>query len=186
MPASVNTKVPIAAADKDANGTKFPGPAASTRRRPTKHRSALRWTGHEYRSHCRWAETGVWCVDVDTSEDHADGVAEWDKIIAEHDPIVTREHRSATGGPHLISTGTRILIGCSSGNLPRGIEVKGQGGYIIVPPSQRKGRSYTVFADIDPIDPPQFLLDLIEQNWSHRPTIMSRSVIPISTSLLTS
>ena len=31
--------------------------------------------------------SGVWCLDVDTGEDHADGVAEWNKIIAQHDPI---------------------------------------------------------------------------------------------------
>ena len=113
--------------------------------------------------------TGVWCLDVDTDEEHADGVAEWAKIVAQHDPIVTREHRSASGGPHLLfNWSAERWIGCSSGALPRGIDVKGHGGYIVVPPSQRKGRSYTVFSDIDPIDEPQWLLDLILQGRTAR------------------
>ena len=32
----------------------------------------------------------------------------------------------------------------------------------MVPPSQRKGRAYTVFRDTDPIDTPGWLLDLIQ------------------------
>ena len=72
--------------------------------------------------------SGVWCLDIDTGEDHADGVAEWEKIAAQHEPIVTREHRSATGGPHLIFNWyDEQPIGCSKGELPDGIEVKGGG-----------------------------------------------------------
>jgi putative DNA primase/helicase len=106
--------------------------------------------------------TGVWCLDVDTSEDHDDGVAGWSAVAAEHEPIVTREHRSATGGPHpIFSWNARRPLGCSAGALPDGISVKGKGGYIVVPPSRRKGRSYTVHSDIDPIDAPEWLTDLI-------------------------
>jgi hypothetical protein len=35
------------------------------------------------------------------------------------------------------------------------------GGYIVVPPSKRKGRAYSVFKNIDPVEPPQWLVDLI-------------------------
>ena len=42
------------------------------------------------------------------------------------------------------------------------MSVKGEGGYVLVPPSVRKGRSYTVFKDIDPADTPQWLLDRIK------------------------
>jgi Bifunctional DNA primase/polymerase, N-terminal len=40
-------------------------------------------------------QSGVWALDIDTSEDHADGVAGWAEVAAQHEPIVTREHRSA-------------------------------------------------------------------------------------------
>jgi hypothetical protein len=103
------------------------------------------WTGHEYLIGLPMGKaSGIWTLDVDTSEDHADGVAGWDEIAAEHDPIVTREHRSATGGPHLIFNWTEEQpLRCSTGALPSGIEVKGEGGYIVAPPSCRKKRSYT-------------------------------------------
>jgi hypothetical protein len=109
-------------------------------------------------------KTGVWALDIDTPEDHEDGVAGWNEIAAQHDRIVTREHRSATGGPHLIFRWDASQpIGCSSGTLPAGISVKGQGGYIVAAPSRRKRRACTVFSDIDPIDAPLWLTDLILQ-----------------------
>ena len=118
------------------------------------------------------AKSGVWCIDVDTAEDHADGVAAWNEIVAQHEAIITREHRSATGGPHLIFRwDPKQAIGCSKGDLPDGISVKGQGGYVVVPPSIRKKRAYTVDCDINPIAAPAWLIDLIkpkraEKNWT--------------------
>ena len=138
-------------------------------------------------------------IDVDTAEDHADGVAAWNAIVAQHTqtkhvpesksgtyhhftriiaPFTTREHRSATGGPHIIFRWhAELPIGCSNGALPDGISVKGQGGYIVAPPSRRKGRSYTVLNDIDPIDAPQWLIDLILQGRSpaNTPRAVNRS-----------
>src|SRR4029077_21224355 len=52
-------------------------------------------------------------------------------------------------------------IRCGKGDLPKGIEVKGFGGYIAVPPSRRKGRNYIVSRDIDPIDAPAWLIEMI-------------------------
>ena len=180
------SKRPIPKRDKDPTG---------------KYKKGIPGTGGVYKATCdpliirKWwrknpnaliglpmgERTGVWCIDVDTSEDHADGVAEWNKIIAQYTiasicydkhsgqrtyletpPFTTREHRSATGGPHLLFNWyAERPIGCSSGDLPKGIEIKGTGGYIAVPPSQRKGRSYTVFRDIDPVDAPAWLIDRI-------------------------
>jgi hypothetical protein len=108
--------------------------------------------------------SGVWTLDIDTAEDHDDGTVGWNTLAAQHEAFETREHRSATDGPHLIfAWDPEWLIRCSSGALPKGMEVKGQGGYVVVPPSQRKGRSYTVYRDIDPINAPQWLVDLILQ-----------------------
>ena len=113
--------------------------------------------------------SGVWALDVDTSEDHADGVAAFKKIVTEHGSITTREHRSATGGPHLIFNWyAEKRIGCGSGELPDGIDVKGEGGYIVVPPSRRKGRSYCVHRDIEPVDAPLWLIELILQGRTYK------------------
>jgi putative DNA primase/helicase len=108
--------------------------------------------------------SGVWCVDVDTAEEHAaGGIDEWDALRAEHEAFETREHRSATGGPHnLFEWEEEHPIGCGKGELKDlSLSVKGEGGYIIVPPSVRKGRAYIVFRDIDPIKAPQWLVDAI-------------------------
>jgi Bifunctional DNA primase/polymerase, N-terminal/Primase C terminal 2 (PriCT-2) len=178
-------KTPVPERDKDANGKKIPGTGSFKKATcdPTQIRAW--WKGNEYLIGLPMgAASGVWCLDIDTSEDHADGVAEWNKIVKQHTrishprdkytgrhyqikirpPFVTREHRSATGGPHLIFNWyAEKLNGCSNGALPDGISVKAEGGYIVVPPSRRKRRSYTVHRDIDPIDQPQWLTDLILQ-----------------------
>jgi putative DNA primase/helicase len=111
--------------------------------------------------------SGVWCIDVDTAgpQHKTDGVAEWNALIAGNEPFETREHRSATGGPHvLFAWDDSQPIGCSKGELKDlSLSVKGEGGYIVIPPSVRKGRAYSVFRDIDPIKAPQFLVDLITQ-----------------------
>src|SRR5215471_13487641 len=109
--------------------------------------------------------SGVWCADVDTALEHEDeSVTAWDALLAAHEPVETREHRSATGGPHaFFEWQDNHPLGCSSGDMPKGISIKGYGGYVVTPPSVRKGKNYTVFRDIDPIKAPQWLLDLIPQ-----------------------
>jgi bifunctional DNA primase/polymerase-like protein/primase-like protein len=107
--------------------------------------------------------SGVWACDVDTAQEHEhESVTAWDALRAEHEPFETREHRSASGGPHaFFKWKDGQPIGCSPGQLPKGISIKGEGGYVVAPPSVRKGRSYTVFRDIDPTDAPQWFIDMI-------------------------
>ncbi len=108
--------------------------------------------------------SSVWVLDIDTAEEHVDGTIGWAELAAQHEPIITRGHRSATGGPHLIfAWDPERPLGCGKGMLPEGIQVKGQGGYIVVPPPMRRGRNYTVHADINPIAAPTWLIELISQ-----------------------
>jgi hypothetical protein len=154
-------KRPVPARDRDVNGKPIPGTGGFKKATTDPIQIRAWWKHHEHLIGLpTGAASGVCCIDVDTSEDHADGVTEWDKLVAQHEPIVTREHRSATDGPHLIFD-FDWPTGCSSGQLPKGIEVKGQGGYIVLPPSRRKGRAYTVHHDIDPDPLPLWLRDLI-------------------------
>jgi hypothetical protein len=180
FPVTVNKKTPVPPRDKDANRNPIPGTGSFKKATCDPIQIRKWWTGHEYLIGLPMGRvSGLWCLDVDTSEDHADGVARWGEVAAEHEPIVTREHRSATGGPHLIFNWTEEQpLGCSSGDLPDGISVKGQGGYIVAPPSRRKGRSYTVHSDIDPVDAPRWLLDKILQGG--RPPQTSYSSDPVA------
>src|SRR5262245_20534213 len=109
--------------------------------------------------------SGVWVCDVDTAVEHKDeSVTAWNALVAEHEPFETREHRSASGGPHVIfEWDDEQPLGCSSGALPKGISIKGEGGYVVVPPSVRKGRAYTVHRDINPIIAPKWFVDLITE-----------------------
>jgi bifunctional DNA primase/polymerase-like protein/primase-like protein len=168
FPLSVRTKKPIPKRDPDPTG-KFkdgiPGTGGIYKATtdPQQIREWWRKNPKALIAIPMGAKTGVWALDIDTPEDHEDGVTGWNEIAAQHEPIVTREHRSATDGPHLIFKWDDTLsLGDSPGALPDGISVKGV-GYIVAPPSRRKGRAYTVYRDIDPIDAPEWLTDLILQ-----------------------
>src|SRR5262249_599477 len=65
--------------------------------------------------------SGVWCIDVDPAVEHEhESVTAWDALIAEHEPFETREHRSASGGPHAFFQWQDSLpLGCSPGKMPK-------------------------------------------------------------------
>lgn len=53
-------------------------------------------------------------------------------------------------------------IECRRGALPPGIDVKGLGGYVVGPGSRHaSGRDYVLLNDVDPLPPPQWLLDAL-------------------------
>ena len=137
LPLDPVTKVPIPRCDKDENGKKIPR-TGGVYKATTDEAQIRKWWRRDPNALIGMPmgeRTGVWALDVDSSEDHdGTGVAEWKKIIAKHAAIITREHRSATDGLHLIFAwdGNHPIF-CSTGSLPSGIEVKGQGGYIAVP-----------------------------------------------------
>jgi hypothetical protein len=166
FPVDVKSKVPIPRRDPDPTGEFKDGiPGTGGVYKATTDANTIRvwWTNRSHLIALPMGEkTGVWAVDVDTPEDHEDGATAWNDITSQHAPIKTREHRSATDGPHLLFTWDASQpVGCSSGDLPVGIEVKGQGGYIVAPPSRRKGRAYIVYNDIDSTAAPRWLLHLI-------------------------
>jgi hypothetical protein len=109
--------------------------------------------------------TGVWALDADSPVDHPyDGIGNLKALLKQHGAIRTREHLTSSDGLHLIFNWyAGRPIRCSKGDLPKGIEIKGHGGYIAVPPSRRKKRHYIVSRDIDPIDAPAWLIEIILQ-----------------------
>jgi len=117
------------------------------------------------------SRSGIWCVDVDTGEEHVSGIDEWNALLAQHEPFETREHRSATGGPHVLFAWQEAQqIGCSKGALKDlSLSIKGEGGYVVLPPSVRKGRAYSVFRDAIPILAPQWLVDQILDEGEGKP-----------------
>jgi KaiC/GvpD/RAD55 family RecA-like ATPase len=110
--------------------------------------------------------TGVWALDVD-AKGETDGREIWWNLQVEHDITDTRTHKTGTDGFHLLfQWDDDQPVGNSLGNLPKGMgEVKGEGGYIIFPPSpyvlNGKTLNYGVSQDIEPEPASDWLYDLI-------------------------
>ena len=165
FPVSIDKKKPIPPRDNDAEGNPIGG-TGGFKKATTDPEQIRRWWWKD-KKHLIGVPMGdvnkIWTLDVDTTLEHDDdGVAALKGLIVEYGAIRTREHLTATDGLHLIFTWTTDNpIGCSKGLLPKGMEVKGHGGYIVAPPSRRSGGVYKVSVDIDPLDAPGWLYDLI-------------------------
>jgi hypothetical protein len=165
FPVSINSKRPIPKKDVDADGKPIDG-TGGFKKATTDPKQIREWWWKNQR-HLIGVPMGdinkIWTLDIDTTIDHDDdGVAALQGLIAEYGEIHTREHLTATDGLHLIFTWSADNpIGCSKGLLPKGLDVKAHGSYIVGPPSYRKGKAYTVKTDIDPSDAPEWLYDLI-------------------------
>lgn len=97
--------------------------------------------------------SGILAVDVDD-------VPGLQALELEHGPLpATRIHATGSGGLHLLFK----YPGCesirnSAGKLARGIDVRGDGGYVVAPPSATK-RPYAVLSDLPLSEPPAWLLE---------------------------
>ena len=130
------------------------------------------------------ATSGVWAIDPDASKDGSpDGVANWAELAAKHGCIPhTHSHNTPNGGHHLLFEwrDDRPVTNREGGLSGLGINVRGEGGYIVVPPSVMvDGRAYEI---VEPLDffnfaeAPEWLYDLIQskpQASSSTPSIQS-------------
>lgn len=101
--------------------------------------------------------SGIWALDVDNP-------ASLDALEAEHGKLpATRTHATGSGGIHyLYRYPLGEHIGNSAGRLGDGLDVRGEGGYIIVPPS-RTTRQYELLDDLPLSDPPARLLEALKE-----------------------
>jgi hypothetical protein len=80
--------------------------------------------------------SGVWAIDPDASKDGSpDGVANWAELVAKHGGIPhTHAHNTPNGGQHLLFKwrDDRPVTNREGGLRGLGINVRGEGGYIIV------------------------------------------------------
>ncbi len=115
------------------------------------------------------AESGVFAIDPDApdSADEPDGLAAWQGLVAARGGSTrVPMHLTPGGGRHVLFKWREDRpVRNSAGRLPKGIHVRGQGGYVIAPPSQlTDGRSYRV-ADPDIYwtfpDAPEWVYELL-------------------------
>ncbi len=159
-------KAPLTARDKDANGNKIRGTGGFYK--ATTDEDQIRswwkkWPGAMIGIRAGQA-SGVFAIDPDGEV----GLANWAAILAKHGDVPrTHQHRTPGGGHHLVFKwhADRPIKGSSGQMKGQKIDVKGQGGYFIAPPSVGKnGKRYEI---ADPADffefaeAPEWLDDLI-------------------------
>jgi hypothetical protein len=101
---------------------------------------------------------GAWVLDIDPRHDGNETLA---ALEAEYEPLpTTLSATTASGGRHYYF---RHVQGVRNrGNLGPGIDVRGDGGYVIAPGSvTMAGGRYEWDNDLKPVDAPQWLLDLV-------------------------
>jgi Bifunctional DNA primase/polymerase, N-terminal/AAA domain/Primase C terminal 1 (PriCT-1) len=105
-------------------------------------------------------------IDVDVK-----GAADWHELERQHALPATIEQLTGGGGRQLIFRRPGMFdvpaLGNATGNLPDGVDVRCDGGYVVVPPSlHASGRRYEWSVDGHPdevqaVRPPGWLLDVI-------------------------
>ena len=113
--------------------------------------------------------SGLFAVDPDRPKEEGDpdGLAAWNALVAQHGDIPhTHTHETPSGGRHfLFKMPDGVRITNRTGALPKGIDCRGDGGYVIAAPSRMAdGRAYKMadlfdFGEFAPA--PQWLVDLI-------------------------
>jgi len=116
------------------------------------------------------ANIGVACgtsrlvvIDLDV-KNGVDGIASWQKLCEGHEPIHTAEASTPSGGKHIYFEAPDMAeIGCSVGELAPGIDVRADGGYIILPPSKTDAGVYKwILPPVDWIEPlPGWLCEML-------------------------
>lgn len=106
-------------------------------------------------------ESGVVVVDIDPRHG---GEASWEALTARHGVAETYEVETGSGGRHLYFRHPGPTVRNSAGLLAEGIDVRGEGGYVVAPPSNHAtGGTYRI-AERRPMAPmPAWLLTLCQQ-----------------------
>ena len=110
-------------------------------------------------------ENGFFVVEADTLEGHkVDGIANLQRLIDANGPLPeTRMARSPTGSIHyFFNYPAEGRIPNSASKLVPGVDVRGEGGMVVAPPSVKPGVGiYEWLNETDIADAPQWLLDLV-------------------------
>jgi hypothetical protein len=110
------------------------------------------------------SSSGIWVLDADTSEGHGvDGIASMKDLEDEHGPLpLTLMAQSPSGSVHwywkLPNSGT--VIKNSTAQVAPGVDVRGEGGMVLAPPTIKPGRgAYRWLNDVPIADAPAWLLE---------------------------
>lgn len=181
-------KSPCVGADRDARGNKVPKTGGLYKATTDATLIDTWWT--------RWpsamigvrmgAASGVWAIDPDAPKDASkpDGAAAWSALTAQHGVVHTHTHLTPGGGQHLLFAWDPARpISNSEGSLKNsGINIRGEGGYVIAPPSRRAdGKAYVI---AEPLDffrfatAPVWLYAMLKPVTSEKPISRIATILP--------
>ena len=110
-------------------------------------------------------QSGVIVLDVDVdSEKGKNGEAALVALVEQQGPLPqTLVARTPRGGRHLYfrHPGTGVRVPCSTDKLVKGLDVRGDGGYVLVPPSRTERGEYRWESKNPPAEMPKWLLELM-------------------------
>jgi putative DNA primase/helicase len=125
-------------------------------------------------------DSGIFVVDVDTKEGHGvDGFAALNELQAKHGRLPdTLTSISPSDSPHYyFNYPAGIRIANSEGDIGPGIDVRGDGGMVLAPPSLRPGKGRYRWLHRAPVaDAPPWLIKLAQKP---KPTISERALASI-------
>jgi hypothetical protein len=109
------------------------------------------------------AENGIWVLDADTIEGHdRDGIATLAALIAEHGPLPdTLRSESPSGSQHYYFLQPKDRPVRMQNGWRHGIDIKGDGGMVLAPPSRNKGKVYRWVNNAPIAEAPEWLLALV-------------------------
>jgi hypothetical protein len=113
--------------------------------------------------------SAVWAIDPDAPKDGSpDGLANWKTLVAKYGELPhTHTHNTPNGGQHLLFKWRedRPITNSEGALCGLGINVRGEGGYVVVPPSMMaNGRAYEIAEAVHFLnfaEAPEWLYDLI-------------------------
>lgn len=171
FPCSSRTKRPLVARDKDAHGNEIPGTGGVKKATKDPHQIEEWW--HIWPNAMIGVACGsisqIWAVDPDAPKNAGDpdGRANWAALVLKLGCPHTHTHQTPGGGEHLIFKWRPDRpVTNSEGNITgNGINVRGEGGYIIAPPSRRHdGKAYEIAEPLDFFnfaDAPNWLYEML-------------------------
>lgn len=121
----------------------------------------------------------LFVLDLDQHDGGADGVEAWNELEAANGDVEAPEVLTPTGGSHLYMTSPKPLTN-ARGTLPAGIDVRGRGGFVILPPSVHpNGSTYeheleSTLGETRIPDAPDWLLAILDPPEPETPTSTKR------------